>query len=428
MRPTRRRLIRSLAGVAALGGIASLAGCSSSCPDRGRPTPTTTVSIRDDPTGGFGSTPAADWLGPHGNAANSGYSDRSLPPEGLSVRWRTELDLPATDSGGLSASAPTVARGGVVVADERRVHSLSLQKGETRWRSDAIRPTRLDSLERYRANTVAPALGPDGDVFVGTGDGLVALDGSDGATRWRVDALKEVARPAVVEGTVYAQDADTVVAVAMDGTETWRRSVGRRGTPSPPAVGANRVVAWTDAGLVGVDRVSGDVVWERELSVESQVVVDDGTCFVGNYEGLHALDCRTGEDRWTFSRDDYRALLTPVVTAETIYVVEQPGEAGAATFALDRGDGRPSPRWCSDIGSGAVTGATDEYVLTALPLGDGPDEAHSIVAFTTDFGEAPWAIRGGGDPASWVTSPAIVDGAVVLATRGGTVVAIGGER
>lgn len=426
MPATRRRVLRGLAGAVSAGGIAALAGCSSSCPDDDSPTPTATVSITDDPSGGFDSMPTGDWVGPHADVGNTGYSTRSLPSNPLSVRWRAQLELPATDSGGLSASAPTVSGGSVLVADEHRVHALSLQTGNHRWQSDAIQPTEVDSLDQYQAKTVAPAVGPEGDVYVGTADGLVALDGDDGSIRWDVGGLSDVARPAVVDGTVYAVGTETMVAIALDGTETWRRSVDRRWKPSPPAVEGNRIVSPTDSGVVAVDTESGDVVWNRDLSVDSQVVIDEGTCYVGNYDGLHALDHQTGEDRWTFSRDDYRALLSPVLTPETIYVVEQPGEAGAATFALDRTDGKPTPRWCSAIGSGAVTAANDDFALGILSLGDGHDDAHSIVAFTSDSGEAPWAIRSGGHPATWVTPPAVVSGAVIVTTRGGTVVAIGG--
>lgn len=118
---------------------------------------------------------------------------------------------------------------------------------------------------------------------------------------------------------------------------------------------------------------------------------------------------------------------SPVVTPETIYVLEQPGEAGAASFALDRRDGEPSPRWCSYVGSGVVTGASRSLALGTTSLGTGSEAAQSIVAFTADLGEAPWAIEAGSHPREWVNPPAILDGALVVTTRGGTVVALGGS-
>jgi outer membrane protein assembly factor BamB len=151
---------------------------------------------------------------------------------------------------------------------------------------------------------------------------------------------------------------------------------------------------------------------------------EDG--FVGNYDGLHAFSVSSGEVQWTVDRGSGRAFRSPIVTADSIYTVEQPGEAGAAAFALDREDGEPSPRWCSAIGSGSVTAATDERALAILGLGTGPHAAQSIVSFSRPRGAVRWALRGGSHPRDWVTPPAVLDGGVIVTTRGGTVVGVGG--
>lgn len=423
---TRRRYLQSVAGVLAVAGIAGLSGCSSSCPDGDRPTPEETISIFADSQGPFETAPAGVWNAPHGDAGNTGYADVSLPENGIETRWRTGIPLPETDSGGLSASPPTVGRDAVFVADERRVHALSKRTGEPRWQSDAISPTFHDTISEYRANTVAPAVGPSGDVYVGTTDGLVALDGSDGSIRWTVTDLRYVATPAVVDGVVYASGADHLVSVTLDGEERWRRLAPRGAAPSPPAVGDDRVVYAADASVVAVD-TTGTAVWERRRQTDSQVVIDGTNCYVGNTDGLHAIALASGEPQWTFDRGEHRALLSPVVTPETFYVVEQPGEAGAASFALDRLDGEPTARWCSYVGSGAVTAASRDLALTSTSLGTGPDAAQTIVAFTADFGTAMWAIEAGSRPRSWLNPPALLDGAIVVTTRGGTVAAMGGR-
>lgn len=426
MSSTRRHLLKVMAGATSAAGIAGLAGCSSSCPDSDPPTPDERLSMLADPRGPFEATPTGDWNGFAGDSGNTGYAARPIPDGDLAVRWRTDLDLPDTDAGGLSASAPTVGAELVLVADERRVHAYSLRAGDHRWTTDEISPTTDDSIYEHWANTTAPAVGPGGTVFVGTADGLVAVDGADGSVRWRIDSIEEVATPSVADGTVVAIGRDELLVVDVDGEVRWRRSVRRGGGPTSPAIGERRVVSPTDSGIVAVELDTGDRGWERELSVETPVVVEDSVCFVGNYDGLHAFDLTAGDRLWTFSRGDFRALLSPVVTPDSIYAVEQPGEAGAATFAIERTGGEPTPRWCSYVGSGAVTAATDDIVLTTMSLGSGPDRAQSVVAFTADLGASPWAIEGGSHPQAWVNPPALVEGAVVVTTRGGTMVAIGG--
>ncbi|MFB6095413.1 MAG: PQQ-binding-like beta-propeller repeat protein, partial [Halodesulfurarchaeum sp.] len=284
-----------------------------------------------------------------------------------------------------------------------------------------------DTLHEYEANTASPALGPDGGVYVPTADGIVALDGADGSIRWTVDGMTDVAAAAVVDETVYALGAGALHALSRSGEERWTRAVPRGATPTPPAGGESTVIAVTERGVRGYDATSGDERWSVDRRARSYPVLGEGTCYVGSDVGLHALDAATGEERWTFSRGDYRALLTPVLTEDTIYVVEQPGEAGAASFALERTGSKPEPRWCSYIGSGAVTAATAGHVLANLSIGEGPDAAQGIVAFTKDFGRVQWAIEGGSRPRNWVTPPAVVGGTVVLTTRGGTVVTVGGS-
>jgi outer membrane protein assembly factor BamB len=73
-----------------------------------------------------------------------------------------------------------------------------------------------------------------------------------------------------------------------------------------------------------------------------------------------------------------------------------------------------------------VLAATDELALATLSLGEGPDAAPSIVAFSESLGDARWAITGESHPRGWVNPPAVVDGTVVATTRGGTIVAVGG--
>ncbi|MFB6081339.1 MAG: PQQ-binding-like beta-propeller repeat protein [Halanaeroarchaeum sp.] len=422
---SRRRLLRTAGAALAGGGLGALAGCSSSCPDESTPDPPARVGVHGSKLVPTQTAPTGSWPLERATPGNTGYSERGLSAGDLTVRVRTELDLPPTDEGRLSASSPTVSDGTAYVADRRSVHAVSLATGDGTWTSEPLSVTAADSVWEFEANTVAPAVG-DGRVFVGTESGVVALDAATGRRRWAATGLRSVASPIVTDGAVVALGRETVVAFAPDGTERWRRAVDRGETVAAPAVGDGVVAVPVSTGVLGLDPSTGEERWRSSRRSEGPPVVTDGTVFVGDYEGLHALDAATGEKRWTFSRGDGRSFRSPVVTPDTIYTVEQPGEAGAASFALERQSGEPSPRWCSYIGSGAVTGATDDLVLAVLGLGEGPDAAQSVVAFTRSLGDAPWAIEGGSSPRAWVTKPAIVDGTVVVTTRGGTLVAVGG--
>ncbi|MFB6133885.1 MAG: PQQ-binding-like beta-propeller repeat protein [Halanaeroarchaeum sp.] len=426
MSPSRRRFLQVCGGLAT-GAMLGLAGCSSSCPDTSPPTPDAVVSFRDGPIGSFGSLPGGEWPSLHGNSGNTGYAPGTLPDSGLAVRWRTAIDLPATDTGGLSTSAPAVAGETVYVADEERVHALSLRTGAVQWTSDVISPTRFDSYQEAAASTVSPTVGPEGTVYVGATEALIALNGDDGTVLWSIDGLKSVAAPVIGNGTVFGLGSRAMVAVDPDGTERWRRDVARPGPPTTPAFGSGTVVFSGDGTIHAFDAESGDDAWSSPMSVETHVAIEDGVVYAGTYEGLHAIDLETGDDRWTFTRGEYRALQSPVITPDTIYAIEQPGEAGAASFALDRTDGEPTARWCSSVGSGTVTAATDSIALVATDLGEGPAARRALLGFSAARGQAHWALAGGSYPRDWLTAPAVLDGAIVLATRGGTVVAIGSD-
>jgi outer membrane protein assembly factor BamB len=425
--PSRRQFLRSTAAV----GAAGLAGCSSSCPDRDAPTPGTVLDAGGAGGDTFDSTPGGEWPAPRYGAGNAGYAPDSIPPgEDVERRWTTRLGETAASAENRDVSSPVVADGRAFLAQTGGggggggVHALSLRDGAEAWRTTDVAPTTVPPTFGYDRETAPPVIAPDGSVLVAETGGLTALDPSDGSERWSYAGVSSTSVPAAVDDAVYVAGDGALAALdPADGSERWTASTALEEV-NVPAVADDAVVV-ADRGRTRVfDAASGDPLWSVDRGTETYPVVADGTVYLGDYEGLRALALADGDARWTFERGSGRSISSPVVGPETLYVVEQPGEGPAATFALDRTDGAPSPRWCSYIAEGAATGAAGGQSFVIRPgAGYGPEPTPSLVVFTDRFGEAVWGVASDRS----VLPPAILDEAVVVADRRGTVTAVGGR-
>jgi outer membrane protein assembly factor BamB len=407
----RRTFIGTLSTGVALG----LAGCSSSCPDSDSPEPDAVFGTGEVGSG-FDRLPDGSWPTPRFDAGNTGHArSHRTPTDSPSLRWRTTLPTPDTEVLDAGTSPPTVADGRVYLVTGSGVVALSLRDGSTRWRNtDAGRPI-------GEGRELAPPVAGDDALFAATTDGLLALAPDDGTVDWRY-AASATGPPTLAGGGPVLPTADGVAALTPDGSERWTAATGE--VTDPPLAAADGAVVAAGDGVVAVDAATGDRLWESPVDAQSHPVVADGTVYLGTREGLVALDLNDGTERWTADRGSGRAFSAPVVTDETVYAVERPAEAGDATFAFGRtDDGPPSPRWCSSVGEGAVAAAADGHALTLQSGGglDGGPPAR-LVAFTRRFGEATWGFAS----AERALPPAVLDGAVVVADRLGTVTAVGG--
>ncbi|MEF8856266.1 MAG: PQQ-binding-like beta-propeller repeat protein [Haloplanus sp.] len=407
---------RTLLGTLATGAVVGVAGCSSSCPDSDAPEPSTVIGTGDADRA-FETLPDGPWPSPRFDAGNTGHPPSRTPPTDPSLRWRTTLSAPRVDGVTANASSPTVADEMVYLATGAGVFALALRDGAERWRATdltpAVGPTVGDGAE-----LAAPVVG-DGVVYLATDAGAVALHADDGTPAWRNTDATATGVPTVDGDTVLVPTTDGLVGLdANDGRRRWTADVDA----TLPAVAGETVVVAGEETLA-LDAATGDRRWSAPVRPEFYPVVADETVYLGTYEGLVALALDDGSERWQVDRGSGRTFSAPVVTPETLYAVERPGEAPDATFAFDRdGDAPPEPQWCSYVGEGAVTAAAGGH---AFALQSGPSDEGSpprLVAFTERFGEAAWGYATAERP----LSPALLDGGVVSVTDRGTVVAVGG--
>ncbi|WP_434531909.1 PQQ-binding-like beta-propeller repeat protein [Haloarcula sp. NS06] len=394
----------------ATGTVASVAGCSSTCPDDGTPDPSHTVEPGfDNP--GFKTVPDGSWPSPRFDAANTGYAPVQMKTTTPSVRWHADISTMSGDSKITGASAVVVADGTVVLTTATGVVALSLRDGTEQWRRD-LTPVTVPSVVDI-VDEPAPPVIANSRVFLATADGIAAFEVADGTVAWRNTDTAGAGVPTVTDDALFVPTTDGVARFAIDdGRRQWTADAdGARLAMVDDTV----VVAGEE--IVAIDAATGAVQWRRSDRPGGYPVLSDGTVYVSNtYGDLLGRSLTDGTEQWRL--DNRRSLEFPVVTPESVYAIERPGEAASATFAFDRVDnGPPEPRWCSEINlGGAVTAAADDAVFTFQP-DDG------LTAFTTRFGEAVWQY-----PAEYqAVSLAVLDGGIVGVSPDGTVVALGGE-
>lgn len=208
------------------------------------------------PTVARATHPSSDsnWPQYQSDAGNSGYNPRgNAPARDLTLDWKKAVD-------GLNG-APAVA--------EQTVYAPIF--------------TDVPGKETPSRNT------------------LLALDTTDGSTKWRapMDGKSSVA---VVDGTVYLADGSTRALDATDGSELWSTPRGSYHT-----FVTNRFVYVTEGveACLALDRTDGSIRWRSKFRATQILAVSNDTVYVGAEDGMvRALAATTGNRRWAQSLDD----------------------------------------------------------------------------------------------------------------------------
>lgn len=196
----------------------------------------------------------------------------------------------------------------------------------------------------------------DGMVIVRTGDSKIyGINANDGSRKWVYDrtgpalTLRSSAGVIVDGGAVYAGFAGgKMVAVRADnGKLLWEASVAQpKGVTeieriaditSQPVVDGPLVYAVAYQGRVAaVDRKTGRVVWNRDISSLSGLGAEDGRVFVSHTLGsVYAVEYSTGKSFWRQAALKNRQLTAPVAIGSWVAV----GDIEGYVHLLSREDG-----------------------------------------------------------------------------------------
>jgi outer membrane protein assembly factor BamB len=169
--------------------------------------------------------------------------------------WEVQLPQPNEDDGDSDIkSTPTVLEALDLVAVgawSKYVHAYNIQTGALAWETYA--GARIMSSAAYAPGRKALYVG-----MLSPGNGVLAVDATNGQELWRFDAGASIlSSPAVSgdeslvvvgagNGMVYALDADS-------GQEVWRHEVGGAVTGSPALVGSHVYITARQGDLVALE-------------------------------------------------------------------------------------------------------------------------------------------------------------------------------
>jgi outer membrane protein assembly factor BamB len=194
---------------------------------------------------------------------------------------------------------------------------------------------------------------------------------------------------------------------AGDGSHALRRLTGYDSTPLPAPSWAPWPQASHDAQHSGSSSLvgprAGDLRWTRKLEGDvtpGPVVGADGTIYAASNGGvLHALDGRTGRDRWTVDEHaGYGSDLStsPAVLPDGMVLWPGPKNAliavapdGTVLWRLSVGVQPTSPAVLPD-GTTAV-GTTGGRVLVLRPTRKGPGELFHVDLDESSYGSVAWS-------------------------------------
>lgn len=212
----------------------------------------------------------------------------------------------------------------------------------------------------------------DGLVVVRTGDSRIyGINANDGSRKWVYDrtgpalALRSSAGVVVDGGAVYAGFAGgKLISIRADnGKLMWEASVAQpKGVTeieriaditSLPVVDGPLVYAVAYQGRVAaVDRATGRILWNREISSLNGLSAQDARIFISHFIGsVYSLDYASGKTYWRQGELKNRHLTVPVPMGNWIAVGDIEGyvhflsrEDGAFNARLKLGDSPILPR------------------------------------------------------------------------------------
>ncbi|MFN0053541.1 MAG: PQQ-binding-like beta-propeller repeat protein [Planctomycetales bacterium] len=222
----------------------------------------------------------------------------------------------------IGVTGPVTEGGVVYFADDLgRVFALRSADGGEVWRHD-----------HGKRIAVAPTLDQD-QLYFGSAEGVTALHREHGRPMWKTEIPQgaDEAAPIAVDGRVFASgyDGRTYALDRRTGMILWTHDFSGDAPDDPPGFVGKQARFQTIAARPGGSACDGQLFYQSVFD-QCRVI---------------ALDCATGERRWTFQAAGWMSA-APTIVGDRLYVSSQDGHM----YCLDRQTGTliwkfQSPGW-----------------------------------------------------------------------------------
>jgi outer membrane protein assembly factor BamB len=213
-----------------------------------------------------------------------------------------------------------VTAGDVVVIG----YGIDLPDGTGGLRAYTVKGDQVWDARMVGAPDVAPAVA-GGVVYVGNYDNrLYAVRASDGAELWQVALDSDVARPAVLGGTLAVStnggDANWLYGIDTRGKRLWKKAGRGGGYGSTPVPVGSLFVDAVGERLVATG-ADGTPAWEYTPAADlGRPAASGGVCYVRSGTEIHAVDLK-GRLRWKAEAGGAaETTLAPLVAGKRLYV------------------------------------------------------------------------------------------------------------
>ncbi|MHB8859030.1 MAG: outer membrane protein assembly factor BamB family protein [Thermoleophilia bacterium] len=218
--------------------------------------------------------------------------------------------------------------------------------------------------------------------------------------RYKPEGYTHITSPPAVSGNTVFASGDRSSFYALDSTtgeEKWRFKA-RAAMWSAPAA-SDGLVFFSEIDqemLYAVDNETGDLRWKWNAGVGrfSAPTISDGILYIGNHQGIYAIDAATGTRKWAFSPPNEMELngvtaifeASPAVAGKVVYAVS----GGGTLFAIDAVTGQELWRYKATIGCTCSPAVSDGTVFFSNE--DSDRKRGGVYAIDAFSGKEKWKL------------------------------------